>query len=361
MTNILRINFVGDISLNDAYRNMYKKGLKPFKALEPMFLNCDLVIGNLECLIQGSEGENTLKIPRLKTDINTINFLKDINLSVACLANNHAYDNLEDGFKKTTTYLESIGIEHLGASITGHEYVPYIYTKNNIKIGILNYVTDDTNPCIPPNVRLKLNIFKIESASNDIKILKDQVDQIVVFIHWGGKMEGAMYPDIYQPKVAHKIIDFGADLIIGHHSHTLQPYEIYNGKYIFYSLGNFCFADVFFEGKRIELDKKRTNPSIILSVDFSKSNYAIQMYGIKNNYNIIEPDNTIVPNKIKQLTYNKTLLYKFPFWEIYFLYEKKIYPTQAYFFSNNRNPFNQILKLKLKSILKHLIRFFKSS
>jgi len=51
-----------------------------------------------------------------------------------------------------------------------------------------------------------------------------------MFLHWGGNMEGAKFPDWNQPKEAKDFIDAGADLIVGNHSHTIQPYEIYKGK-----------------------------------------------------------------------------------------------------------------------------------
>ncbi len=57
--------------------------------------------------------------------------------------------------------------------------------------------------------------------------MRNKVDYIIVYPHWGGKMEGALLPDKELIPIAHKIIDAGADIIIGHHSHTIQPYEIY--------------------------------------------------------------------------------------------------------------------------------------
>jgi len=356
---MLKINFIGDISLNDEYIIMRKKGLTPFNSVLFILTNCDLVIGNLECLIEGSDGENRLKNPRLRTDNNAINYLKDINLGLACLANNHVYDNLEDGFNKTTNYLNSNGIEFIGASTIGNERVPYIYTKNNIKIGILNYVTADTNPSIPDTADVKVNLFDTKDVLSDIYILKQNVDHIIVFIHWGGSMEGSMYPDKYQPSLARVMIEAGADLIIGHHSHTLQPYEIYKGKHIFYSLGNFCFSDVMVEGKKLELDKKRTNPSIILSVDFFKTKYSIQIHGIRNNKDFIEQDNSVIKKKVIQIAYDNNLIFKSPFWEIYHFYEKRIYPIQAYFFANNRNPIKQLFNLKWSSFIKHFNRLLK--
>ena len=62
---------------------------------------------------------------------------------------------------------------------------------------------------------------------------------IVVSLHWGG--ENTMHPLLQQVADAHRLIDAGADLLVGHHPHTLQDVEVYHGKHIFYSIGNFIF------------------------------------------------------------------------------------------------------------------------
>ena len=352
------IAFLGDISLNDDYRVLYEKGLNPFEAVESVFNDCDLVVGNLECLLQGTNGENLLKKPRLHTDENTINYAKKFNLGLACLANNHVYDNLEDGFQKTLDYLSDNKIAHIGASFKEDFNAPYVYNKGDIKIGILNYVTDDTNPKLPENAAFNLNLFDKKRAINDIKTIKSEVDHVAVFIHWGGKMEGSMFPDIEQPELARLLIDNGADIIIGHHSHTVQPYEIYQGKYIFYSLGNFCFSDISFEGRRYELDRKRTNPSVIVKIKFLKSGFDLEIIRTTKKNCFIYANNDFKPDIIK-MSYQKNILYKAPFWSIYLFFEKKIYPIISYFFLNQRNPIKQLRKIRWASIKKHFIRFLK--
>ena len=126
---------------------------------------------------------------------------------------------------------------------------PLIISENGVTIGLLNYVTQDTNPNLPENAGICLNMFDEHKAEQDILSLKPKVDHVVVLLHWGGRVEGGMFPDFDQPGIARQLIDCGADLIIGHHSHTFQPVEVYKGKHIFYSLGNFCFSDFTFEGK----------------------------------------------------------------------------------------------------------------
>jgi poly-gamma-glutamate synthesis protein (capsule biosynthesis protein) len=63
---------------------------------------------------------------------------------------------------------------------------------------------------------------------------------VIASCHWG--IEGDHYPNDYQQQLAHQIVDWGADLVVGTHPHVLQGVELYNGKVICYSLGNFCFG-----------------------------------------------------------------------------------------------------------------------
>ncbi len=98
----MKIAFLGDIALNDDYNILYHEDKKPFKEIGKFLSQHQYVVGNLECLSEGSYGENLLKKPRLKTKPETLNYLLDIGINVAQLAHNHVYDNLKDGFDRTS-------------------------------------------------------------------------------------------------------------------------------------------------------------------------------------------------------------------------------------------------------------------
>lgn len=347
----MKVAFLGDISLNDKYVIFFKNRLNPFSEVESVLRDNDFVVGNLESIAQGEHGENLLKSPRLTTTIDTLNYLKLLNINLVSLAHNHIYDQLEDGFNKTINFLNNNGIMHLGAGYTAEEAsIPLIIQKDGISVGLLNYVTKDTNPNLAENAGIKLNIFEWSVVQRDIKELRPTVDHIVLLMHWGGKMEGSMFPNIEQPKLARKIIDAGADLILGHHSHTLQPFEIYKGKHIFYSIGNFCFSNVISEGKFLELNERRMSPSIILNVNFNKSNYSINYQRTINSDGHIKLNNSANSNEPRQIFFDKSLLYNSFLWSVYFFYEKRVYPVIAYFLSNNRNPIKQLMKVKWGSV-----------
>jgi poly-gamma-glutamate synthesis protein (capsule biosynthesis protein) len=98
----------------------------------------------------------------------------------------------------------------------------------------------DKQPGIPPISYTKANQKDFDDLLEDIRKLRPQVDVLVWSIHWGLHLMPIVLAD-YEPIVAHAVIDAGADLILGHHAHLLKGIEIYKGKAIFYSMGNFVF------------------------------------------------------------------------------------------------------------------------
>ncbi|RJP75083.1 MAG: CapA family protein [Desulfobacteraceae bacterium] len=322
--NKVNVAFTGDIIFNNNYIDLYNSGINPFVNLNSVFFDKDFVIGNLECLVKGENGENLLRKPRLHTTLETLNFLKKINISMVSLAQNHIYDQLEDGFKKTIAFLEKNGILWLGAGQTKKEAAqPQIICHKGIKIGFLNYVTEDTHPNLPENANVYLNIFNEQSVYEDIKNLKSSIDHLVLLLHWGGRMEGELFPDFEQPIIAKKLIDAGADLIIGHHSHSFQPFEIYKGKYIFYSLGNFCLSDFVFEGSSFVMPARMKIAGIVF-INFLKNNYTVSIEFFKNNLTTyLKIENYRKKLRFQNFIFKHFLCYKMV-WKSYYLYIKYI-------------------------------------
>ena len=141
------------------------------------------------------------------------------------LENNHILDHGAAGYEETCQTLEAAGIRysgHLGAST--------YTTDTGVTIGMLSYQTFNGN---------YTNIYA--SIEGDIAALRAQGCQIVIVsYHWGEEKD--YIPNERQVPLGRATIDAGADLVLGHHSHRMNPIEVYNGKYICYSLGNFSFA-----------------------------------------------------------------------------------------------------------------------
>jgi len=179
----------------------------------------DLTIINLEGTLTTATKRRADRQFNFRGDPEYVNILTGSSVEICNLANNHAFDFKQAGFEETQQTLEAAGI---GASGFGLEY----YTKaGGYTVGSLGFTEWDYSAA------------EIEKA---ISAAREKCDLLLVSIHWGEEMR-------YKPtnscvKLGHKMIDAGADIIIGNHSHVYGAIEQYKGKYIIYSLGNFCFG-----------------------------------------------------------------------------------------------------------------------
>ena len=242
----VKISFLGDISLNNHYESDAALRSRAFNDISPILQKSDFVVGNLECFCKG-KGSNELKVPRIQTSSEALECLKNLNLGLVSLANNHVYDNLKDGFDKTCEKLNELDINYMGAGGSVLEASSaFLVDVKGKNVGFLNYVTADTNPSIPLGAGVYVNEYERNKIVGEIKGLKSQADIVILLLHWGGDVEGFDYPMREQRIDAAAFVDAGADAIIGHHSHTWQPVEVISGKPVFYSLGNFCFDNIAF-------------------------------------------------------------------------------------------------------------------
>ncbi len=224
---------------------------------------------------------------------------------------------------------------------------------DNIKFCFLNYVTHDTNPNLPEDATVFLNWFKEKKVITDIKKYKSQVDNIILCLHWGGKCEGGYYPDWKQPEIAHKLIDAGADIIVGGHSHTLQPFEKYKEKFIYYSLGNFCFSDIISDGKLIEIERGKRTEGAILQVPL-ETNQSNKIIPIENQNLFIYHNEKVKFKLYKRLRWFKIIKRYRLIWWLYYLKYRYFDPILFYFWGNNRNVYKQLKKLNFGKIRRFL-------
>lgn len=280
----MRIAFLGDISLNDDYTRLKAEGKDPFLAIGKKLESFDLVVGNLECLAAGNEGVNEKKKPRLQTDLSTLDYLYSLHVSAVTLAHNHVYDNLTDGFVRTTNFLDCQRIEYLGAGLSpGKAASPFIVEENGHRVCFLSYVHPDTNPSLPGEAPIHLNLYDKERILEEIRTYKTEGYFVILLLHWGGRFEGGLYPDRYQSRHARSFVKAGADLIIGHHSHTLQARRLYSGKQVFFSLGNFCFADIHSDGRIRPMSRRAFRESVIPVISLEENGrYSVELIPIRN-------------------------------------------------------------------------------
>lgn len=144
-------------------------------------------------------------------------------IEAVALENNHVMDHGEEGYAETAKTLEEAGIVYSNANKLG------VYETKGVKIAMLSYQT--FNGLYP-----KLH----EQVPRDVAAAKEKYPIVIVSYHWGEELD--YWPNDKQQKLGKATIDAGADLVLGHHSHRINPIEEYNGKYIVYSLGNASFA-----------------------------------------------------------------------------------------------------------------------
>ncbi len=212
--------FAYDTSLN-AYQ-LYRGSDYFLQNVKTIFAEDDLTIINMEGPLTESTERNGEKFA-FKGAPGFVDILSGSSVEAANLANNHSHDYGEQGFEDTKRILSDAGITAFGYDETA------LITIKGIKIGLVGIY--ELHDHLERARQLKDNIAKVKQEGADL---------IITIFHWGNERETV--PDSNQLELGHIAIDYGADLVAGHHPHILQGIEEYRGKYIVYSLGNFCFG-----------------------------------------------------------------------------------------------------------------------
>ena len=223
----------------------------------------DYIIGNLESPLINDELATN---PTFYGKPEFANILQKAGVNVLNVANNHILEHGDAGFKKTVKVLMDNGHRVVGKSIDGFSEVVLI-EENGTKICMAGFC--DERVCHDNNDGRYYAPLREQLIFDSLNRMNHMGAGIKIFIfHWGNEYINIPSPD--QRLMAYKLIDAGADLIIGHHPHVIQPYEKYKHGHIIYSLGNFCFdsilsknfsigmiADVTINGRRIQNVKLR--------------------------------------------------------------------------------------------------------
>lgn len=160
-----------------------------------------------------------------------ISQLKEYNFNFFTLANNHLSDQGERGIIETRKNLDNLGFFYVGCKDRqAADCSTGVYEIGGKKIGFAAYSQ-------------VYGLIDSDQALAQVEELARNNDLVIVQMHWGKEYEHRF--DSVQQALAHKLIDAGADIIVGHHPHYIQGMEVYRQKPIFYSLGNFVFDQYF--------------------------------------------------------------------------------------------------------------------
>lgn len=211
----------------------------------PIIRNCDLSVVNLECPIVNTNAEPIIKEgPHLKCAPIAAQVLKEAGFSMTTLANNHILDYGQVGLQETIQTLDAYKIAHVGAGLNLQEAQKIYYSSEGKQtVAIINCCEHEFS--IASETEAGANPLNPIQQWKNISKAKQKTDYVIVIIHGGH--EHYSLPSPRMQETYRFFVDAGADAVINHHQHCFSGYEVYNGKPIFYGLGNFCFD---WEGKQ---------------------------------------------------------------------------------------------------------------
>ncbi len=228
----ITVSVVGDCTLGTDENFNYSRSLNAYyekygpeyflKNVKSIFEADDLTIANLE----GTFTNSTSRVDKtyaFKGPTEFVNILTSSSVESVTVANNHSRDYGPQSLTDTKATLDAAGVIHFGYDETS------VVDVNGIKVGLIGIyeLIDHTGRA----QQVKDHIAEVKSEGADV---------VIVIFHWGIERDAA--PNSHQTMLARLAIDEGADLVCGHHPHVLQGIEVYKGKNIVYSLGNFCFG-----------------------------------------------------------------------------------------------------------------------
>ncbi|MCI1590753.1 MULTISPECIES: CapA family protein [Heyndrickxia] len=241
------IGAIGDILIHDwVYddaRTQSGYDFKPmFQPVKAMLQKPDLLIANQES-IPGGEKLGISSYPAFNSPYEIVDAIMDAGVDLVSTANNHALDKGEKGILSSISYYENKKLPYVGTfkDVNDHQKLR-VQSVNGIKIAVLAYTYGTNGIPVPDGKDYLVNLINKDTILSELKRARQVADLVILNLHWG--IEYNRQPNEEQKMLAKLFTDGGADIILGHHPHVLQPVETLHTKdgrdaYVIYSLGNF--------------------------------------------------------------------------------------------------------------------------
>jgi poly-gamma-glutamate synthesis protein (capsule biosynthesis protein) len=230
--NAVELMVVGDVMLGRGLADQ----LHPLDDVAAWLRRAHLAVGNLECVITGDPQPG----PLLQAAPSAVAQLRDAGFDVLGLANNHTLDLGPEGLAETASRLRAAGLASLGAGPDREtSFQPLIHEIGGVRVALLafNAVADLRSAAGSSGwVRAEWDEDRARVA---VAAAGERADAVIISVHWGYEYETTVDPA--QRDVALVLLGAGADLVIGHHPHVVQPSEVHGDRCVAYSLGNFVF------------------------------------------------------------------------------------------------------------------------
>lgn len=289
----MKIALLGDVALFGINTLANKEYRNKFRVIKMALSNYDYVIANLETPLTTYNGTVGGKSAYIKGAPKDVEILKYLGITHVSLANNHMFDYKQEGINDTINVLDKHKIEWFGIKGKTIDIV-----DNTNRLRLHGYCCYSTNAKGLSTIIDVLDPFKIEKdIEHDLK----ERYLPILSCHWG--QEHIHYPNYDHVKVSRKLSKKGKVIIVGHHPHVLQGIETINEALVAYSLGNFCFDDVY--------TSKSSKPLIKLS-DANKESVILGLE-IKDNIIINREIETFTFDKI-QYASNPKIKHKIEIW-----------------------------------------------
>ena len=248
---------------NDTYDFSYV-----YEDIQKYFDTADIAIGTLESNFAG-KAKGYSNYPLFNAPEHLATDLKELGFDVLATGNNHCLDKGWDGMVNTLAELDKAGIEHFGTYATEEDSQKlFIKEVNGLKLGFAQYTYGTNGIAVPSDKKWSISMIDKEKIKKDLDGLKaENVDVIIVVMHWGE--EYRLTANEEQKSLADYIFENGADLILGSHTHCLEPMEkreitLPDGTtkegFIIYSLGNFMSGQ----------DHANSRQSVLLDIKLTK-------------------------------------------------------------------------------------------
>ncbi|MBR1586069.1 MAG: CapA family protein [Clostridia bacterium] len=233
----LVVTFVGDCTLGSEDRlrdtdTAFDSYLKNngytyfFEKVQSVIAHDDLTVANLEGVFSNSASGKVKKTYNFRGPVSFVNVLTQSSIECVNIANNHSLDYGANGMKDTVNTLTKAGVHWFGTNDVYHRTC--VFHKNGVKIGFLG-------------VEIRYWGANQDLIKDQVQALKKAGCQVIVGTFHGGT-EYATLRDQSQEKIARRLIQYGCNIVIGHHPHVLQGIDVTDGVTICYSLGNFVFG-----------------------------------------------------------------------------------------------------------------------
>lgn len=234
------VGFVGDLMFaRDVVTLMQEHGAGyPFERVAPLFEGIDVLVGNLEGTFT-DRGERADKHYTFRAPPDLAYALRDAGFDAVSLANNHALDFGSVGLADTIEALDRLGVAHFGAGEHAAEAErPLVIEARGWRLALIGFSAVRSSVfagAAEPGVAEA----DVEAVAEAVEAAVSDADAVIVVFHFGTEYDAT--PTSEQRALAHAAVDAGAALVVGHHAHTLQPWERRGDALILYGLGNFVF------------------------------------------------------------------------------------------------------------------------